>query len=102
MDTDRDPRPGTRISRRGILSGLGAGVAGAAALSPHPAAAAAPAATPADRFGRIFPDLPPFVPADDRRRAALIDLGKPGGLLDANDNLAVGPVLLITDPNQSL
>jgi hypothetical protein len=74
---------------------LGAAPAGAAT----PAAAAA---TPADRFGRIFPDLPPFIPADDRRRAALVDMGKPGGLLDANDNLAVGPVQLITDPAQSV
>jgi hypothetical protein len=54
-------------------------------------------ATPADRFGRIFPDLPPFVPADDRRRTALIDMGKAGGIMDARDNLAAGPVQLIAD-----
>jgi hypothetical protein len=30
-------------------------------------------------------------------RAALADLGKPGGLLDAKDDLSKGPVLLITD-----
>jgi hypothetical protein len=34
-------------------------------------------------------------------KAALTDLGKPGGVLDANDNLAAGPVLLITDPSLS-
>jgi hypothetical protein len=30
------------------------------------------------------------------------DIGKPAGVLDANDDLSVGPVLLITDPAQSL
>src|SRR6266511_2777091 len=48
-------------------------------------------------FGRIFPNLPPFASATDAVRAALADLGKPGGLLDANDDLSKGPVLLITD-----
>jgi hypothetical protein len=54
-------------------------------------------ATPADRFGRIFADLPSFVAADDRNRAALIDIGKVGGILDAKDNLAAGPVQLVAD-----
>jgi hypothetical protein len=30
--------------------------------------------------------------------AALRDIGKPGGILDAADNLAAGPVQLIVDP----
>ena len=96
------------LSRRGFITTVGAGAAGAVALGgealadpPHSGAAAATEpgllATPADRFGRIFPDLPPFVPADDRRRAALIDMGKPGGILDARDNLAAGPVALVAD-----
>src|SRR5207245_6459224 len=45
----------------------------------------------------MFPNLPPFAAATDAVRAALADLGKPGGLLDANDDLTKGPVLLITD-----
>ena len=35
-------------------------------------------------------------------RAALSDLGKPGGLLDAQDKLSKGPVHLITDPSLSV
>jgi hypothetical protein len=50
----------------------------------------------------MFPSLPSFVEANDRNRAALIDIGKPGGILDAKDNLGVGPIQLITDPAQSV
>jgi hypothetical protein len=43
--------------------------------------------------------LPPFLTeVDQRRRDALLDIGKRGGLLDARDNLDAGPILLITDP----
>jgi hypothetical protein len=57
-----------------------------------------------DRFGRIFPNLPPFdshITADKRDAftAALRDIGRPGGMLDAHDDLKQGPVLLITDPS---
>jgi hypothetical protein len=98
-------RSGRNIGRRRFLAGLGAGTAGAVTMG-APALAGVPAgaevaATPADRFGRIFPNLPSFVAADDRSRAAMADIGKAGGILDAKDNLAVGPVLLITDPAQS-
>ena len=51
-----------------------------------------------DRFGRMFPELPPFAPATDAIRAALRELGKPGGLLDAHDKLAAGPRALIVEP----
>jgi hypothetical protein len=100
----RDSGRKLHVSRRSLLGGVGASAAGAAVLGATVPADAAvqPAATPADRFGRMFPSLPPFIPADDRRRAALVDIGKAGGILDAKDDLSVGPVLLITDPNQSL
>jgi Animal haem peroxidase len=106
MAAKRPPRPERKgdLSRRRFL-GLGTGTAGAVALGGASAvtfAEPAAAVTPADRFGRIFPDLPSFVEADDRRRAALSDIGKVGGLMDANDNLAAGPVQLIADPNLSL
>jgi len=101
----RSPLGGAgRLSRRGLLGGLGVTAAGTVALSAVPALAgndAAFAATAADRFGRMFPGLPPFVPADDRRRAALVDIGKPGGILDAKDPLAEGPIRLITNPELS-
>ncbi|HLL67985.1 MAG TPA: heme peroxidase family protein [Micromonosporaceae bacterium] len=97
------------MSRRRLLGRFGIAAAGAAAISTPTIAAAATdgetraLATPADRFGRIFPDLPSFnVDPDDRVIAALTDMGRPGGMLDAKDNLGVGPVLLITDPAQSV
>jgi hypothetical protein len=92
-----DPPKG-RLSRRGLLAGVGAGTAGAVALG-HPATAAPPPETdavPADRFGRMFPNLPAFAPANDTVRAAMTDLGRVGGPLDAQDNLARGPIDLIT------
>jgi hypothetical protein len=46
----------------------------------------------------MFPNLPTFIPANDRNRSALIDMGKAGGMMDAADNLAAGPINLITDP----
>lgn len=61
------------------------------------------AAPPADvdRFSRIFDDHPPFLEADDDLRIMLAELGAPGGLLDANDPLEVGPIRLITEPELS-
>jgi hypothetical protein len=50
-------------------------------------------------FGRMFPSLPPFADASDSKvQAALLEVGKQGGILDALDNLAAGPKALITDP----
>jgi hypothetical protein len=54
------------------------------------------------RFGRMFPGLPPFAPTNDAIRAALMELGKPAGPLDAHDDLAAGPVAFIIDPDLSL
>jgi hypothetical protein len=49
----------------------------------------------------MFPNLSPFADATNKVKSKLVDLGKPGGTLDAKDNLAAGPVLLITDPSLS-
>ena len=49
-------------------------------------------------FGRIFPDLPPFAEANDTVRAALLEVGKQGGIMDAGDQPAAGPKALIVDP----
>ncbi len=54
------------------------------------------------RFGRMFQNLPPFAPANNAVRAALMELGRPGGLLDAKDDLTAGPVALIINPGLSL
>jgi hypothetical protein len=86
------------LTRRAFLSRVGVGVGAVAVggLAP-PAVRSAFAQTNPQVFGRMFPNLPAFAPADDRMRAALSDIGRPGGLLDARDNLAAGPVRLITD-----
>ena len=50
------------------------------------------------RFGRLFGKLPPSASDSPRTRAALLDIGKPGGIMDARDELAAGSIALITDP----
>ena len=104
-------------SRRDFLKGVGAtgaGVvtasvgAGAALSSLSGKAVAAPSVLPGidqagapdlpTLFGRMFPSLPPFADATDTVRAALLDVGMQGGILDAGDDLAAGPKLLIVDP----
>ena len=102
-----------RPSRRDFLKGLGATGAGLVAGSMSagaPAEAATAAARPGRHphghgaptssvdFGRIFPHLPPFAEASDTVRAALFEVGKPGGILDARDQLSAGPKALIVDP----
>ena len=109
MSTADDREQNSRYGRRGFLKRAGVG-AGAVALSggigsavapPALAARSATVSTSTTAFGRMFPGLPPFAPATDAVRAALADMGKPGGLLDAKDDLGKGPELLITDPNLS-
>jgi hypothetical protein len=101
----RQARAAAQLDRRRFLASLGLGAAGAAAVAVlgtgavlGTAPTAAQAQTPANRFGRMFPQFGPFIPADDRRRAALIDMGSPGGLLDALDPLEAGPDQLVLDP----
>jgi len=111
---DRDQRPGPSRRRllaaagaagaglaaasSGVLPGLGSS-AGAAVASGTPGRPRTPGA-PADSqlFGRIFPGLPPFAEASDQVRAALLEVGAPGGIMDAGDDLAAGPKNLIVDP----
>jgi hypothetical protein len=98
----------TGMSRRRLLSGAGfagAGIAAASAgvlpgfeQSALAAGVSAPGqvpGAPADsmHFGRIFPGLPPFAPATGTVRSALLEVGTPGGIIDANDDLPPGPRL---------
>jgi hypothetical protein len=69
-----------------------------ALLVPAPAGAQATDPSLPGRFGRMFRSLPPFAPPSPQVRAALRELGKKGGILDANDAVAAGPVALIVDP----
>jgi hypothetical protein len=97
------------LTRRRFLGHAGAAAAGAVIalrldMLLDVQAAPFPSGLPAfpGAFGRIFPTLPPFAPASDSIKAALIDIGKPGGLLDAKDDLSQGPVALITNPALSV
>ena len=51
------------------------------------------------RFGRMFPTLPPFAADTPQVRAALAELGKRRGMMDAKDNLT-DPIALIIDPKR--
>jgi Animal haem peroxidase len=100
-----------RRSRRWFLGALGVGAGALVSGAPHladPRTAAAQLVPgvlqqpedlpPDDNFTRLFPDLPPAYQPTPQDRAVLIELGKPGGLMDAKDALGRGPVDLITDP----
>jgi len=98
-----------RLGRRRFLGGIGAGAAGVASgifLSDVEAAGAAVegpvvTATPDSQFSRMF-QLPAFAnPRSTAVRDAMVELGKPGGLLDAKDPLHEGPIRLITNPELS-
>lgn len=91
------------IGRRKLLASVGA-ITLAPGLPSSLAAAQSPArrfVLPEDRFGRLFPQLRPFAAPSPRLNEALLELGRPGGILDAKDDLAAGPVRLITDPGLS-
>jgi Animal haem peroxidase len=94
------------IGRRRFLSGLGAGAAGALTLTTVEAQAEqaeGPVATsaPDPRFSRLF-QFPAFAdPQSVAVREAILDIGSPGGLLDARDPLNEGPVRLLTNPELS-
>jgi hypothetical protein len=104
----RSPLRGTYLLIAGLLAGFGLfialALAGFGILSRAQATNAAPPPDPAltGNFGRMFRNLPPFAPPTNAVRDALMELGSPGGIMDANDDLAAGPVALIVDPNLSL
>ncbi len=83
---DREGSEG-RGGRNRIRDGGGTGGVGASLDGP-------------DRFGRMF-DLPSFADPSRELREALTEMGRPGGMMDANDPLEVGPIRLITEPDLS-
>ena len=96
---------------------LGTAAGGAAAVTTglaDPASATTPATAPArdwsdwwgragsaNQFGRMFPELPAFAEPSEQLAEALIELSRPGGILDAKDPVEVGPVRLIVEPELS-
>ena len=106
-----DRRRSGSISRRRFLRGVGAGVVVAStsrSLLTREAQAQSASTTQfvrlrEDRFGRIFPNLPPFFRSNTAAlRAALREIGRPGGIMDAQDELGDGgeqaAINLIADP----
>src|SRR5262249_18634507 len=86
------------ISRRHFLGALGASaVASSVSSTLWSRAALAQTGRPRafvireDRFGRMFPNLDPFFRDNSPRlQAALQDIGKLGGMMDAKDQLGDG------------
>src|SRR5262245_40980118 len=110
MDHRDDTAERSRFSRRNFLGKVGAGAVavgasgglGAGIAEAKPQAARRHAGT-TQHFGRIFGRMGPFVPPDRRGlEAALVDIGSPGGILDARDALQRGPADLITDLSLSV
>jgi hypothetical protein len=96
------------VTRRAFVGGAGLGAAGALAAKAEGLLDGAATDTEAAsfgrrnppnplNFGRMFPDLPPFAEDSEEVKAALREIGRPGGILDAADDLSAGPVSLITD-----
>jgi len=108
MSARTDEKKAPRYSRRQFLTRLGVGTAVASStglLGGYTAEALESLtermrheASRADRFGRIFERLRPFAEPSTRLTAALLDIGRPGGVLDANDDLAAGPLQLLINP----
>jgi hypothetical protein len=85
-----------RYSRGALLRRAGVAAAAGAGLSRAPAALAAATEEPGGGFGRMF-SLPPFARPTPRLERALLELGKRGGLLDADDDLTLGPEALFEE-----
>jgi hypothetical protein len=88
------------VTRRKFLETMGAvavSASGVGALQPH-IGSNRPPVLREDRFSRLFPGLPPFARPSPGLEAALLELGKKGGILDAKDALDRGPIDLIVDP----
>ena len=106
----RDFLKGVGLAGAGLVAGSTASGAAAASTGLVDASAASAATYPRRNrgggapassvdFGRMFPNLPPFAEANDTVRAALLEVGMQGGILDAQDDLAAGPKALIVDPS---
>lgn len=94
----------TNVSRRQFLKKVGTGAAlicaGSVIGAPHGHAAQSPDVSRPGNFGRMF-RLPPFAPPTEAMRQALLEVGKMGGIMDAEDNLNLTPAELIGNPGSN-
>ncbi len=102
--SEQHHRVSRSISRRSFLGALGSGLAlGGSSLLGMREAHAQRFVLREENLGRMFPTLDPFFDrASDALSRALMEIGKRGGVMDARDNLAAGPIALITDANLNL
>jgi hypothetical protein len=104
MRSAREINGATNLNRRQFLKKLGTGAAAGWAVGvlgiPCARSAQPPDVSLPGSFGRMF-RLPPFAPPTNAVREALLELGKTGGIMDAKDDLAAGPIALIVDPTLS-
>ncbi len=101
LDLDRQGSQTGGIGRRKFLGAVGAGGITLAASSfiGMRSALAQRVVLREENFGRMFPRLEPFFERPGQAlNAALVEIGKLGGVMDARDNLAAGPIALIVDP----
>ena len=117
MHDDPTVPPNGGLNRRRLLGAIGAG-AGATAVGAAGASDALaqtrnradgrgrpgrnPGPDRANRFTRVFNDLPPFAEPTTEVIEALRAIGAPGGIMDAGDDLTASPVDLATDPALSV
>jgi hypothetical protein len=92
----------TSHHRRNLLKALAVTAAGAGSVANISSVLAQARESRPDRFGRMFPRLAPFATLSEPVTQALLEMGRPGGMMDAKDALERGPVDLIVDPALSL
>ena len=102
MRTEHNQQSGG-ISRRQFLGALGMGAVALGTSSVLPGHAQQRFVLSADRFGRLFPQLPAFFDqATESLREAMREMGKEGGSWTPRMLWTKDPILLLTNPALSV
>jgi hypothetical protein len=81
---------GVQYTRRRFLGTVGAGALATGAALGAGGDGTPPRAPERAGFSRMFPGLPPFAEPSEGLTEALVEIGRPGGILDAKDDLSLG------------